>query len=218
MRRVGFIETTTIAAFVTDERSRIVAWNPAAGQLLGSRATEVLGSRCFETVAGRDPYGNIFCSPDCAVRRMARRREPVHPFEVLVQRPSGEPLRLRCSIIVAPGSHPRSCLFIHLLEGADARPKCDEHHPDDPVADHDEPPSVVPADPLAPARTRPVLLTARERTVLNLLATGCDTAQAARTMGISPITVRNHVQHVLQKLDVHTRLQAIVLARRDHLI
>jgi PAS domain S-box-containing protein len=217
MRRIGFVETTTIAAFVTDERGRMVAWNPAAEPLLGSRATEVLGSRCFELVAGRDPYGNIYCSPDCGVRRMARRREPVHPFEVLLLRRSGESLRLRCSIIVAPGPRARSRRFVHLLEGADARPQCDAHHPDDHVADNNESPSVE-ADPPPRVRTRPELLTTRERTVLNLPACGCDTVHAARTMGISLITVPNPVQHILQRLEVHNRLQAIVIARRDHLI
>jgi DNA-binding CsgD family transcriptional regulator len=40
----------------------------------------------------------------------------------------------------------------------------------------------------------------------------------ASHMGISPDTVRNHVRRLLHKLDVHSRLEAVALARRARLV
>jgi PAS domain S-box-containing protein len=61
-------------------------------------------------------------------------------------------------------------------------------------------------------------LTPREHEVLLHLAAGCSTAQMARLMGISPETVRNHVRRLLRALGVHSRLEAVALARRKGLI
>ena len=57
-------------------------------------------------------------------------------------------------------------------------------------------------------------LTAREREVLEHLAQGLDNAQIAAHLGLSEKTVRNHLTHIFDKIDVENRGQAIVLARR----
>lgn len=59
-------------------------------------------------------------------------------------------------------------------------------------------------------------LTPREREVLELLATGANNQGIARDLSISPETARTHVQNLLAKLGVHSRLEAaafIVQAR-----
>ena len=40
----------------------------------------------------------------------------------------------------------------------------------------------------------------------------------AEELHLSPETVRNHVRHVLQALGVHSRLEAVALARREHVV
>jgi DNA-binding NarL/FixJ family response regulator len=55
-------------------------------------------------------------------------------------------------------------------------------------------------------------LTPRERQLLPLLAEGLDDMAMAERLGISRKTVRNHMVNVLDKLEVHSRLQALVLA------
>jgi two-component system nitrate/nitrite response regulator NarL len=44
------------------------------------------------------------------------------------------------------------------------------------------------------------------------------TSAIARKLGIAPVTVRNHVQSILQRLDVHSKLAAVVYAYRHQLI
>ena len=61
-------------------------------------------------------------------------------------------------------------------------------------------------------------LTKRERAVLRLLAEGMRDEQAGRTLMISPLTVRTHVQHAMAKLRCETRTQAVAVALRESLI
>jgi DNA-binding NarL/FixJ family response regulator len=57
-------------------------------------------------------------------------------------------------------------------------------------------------------------LTTREREVLDLLARGMKTDHVAQQLGMSKSTVRTHIQHILRKLDVHSTLAAVAIARR----
>lgn len=55
-------------------------------------------------------------------------------------------------------------------------------------------------------------LTPRERDVLALLAAGCDSKTIATHLGLSVHTARDHVQSVLEKMDSHSRIEAVVKA------
>jgi DNA-binding NarL/FixJ family response regulator len=61
-------------------------------------------------------------------------------------------------------------------------------------------------------------LTRREREVLGLLASGSNSSEIARALLVSPNTVRTHVQSILAKLQVHSRLEAVAFATRHHLL
>ena len=61
-------------------------------------------------------------------------------------------------------------------------------------------------------------LTTRERECLRLLVDGLDTTRMATALGVSPATVRTHVQSLLVKLGVHSRLEAASLAVRYRLV
>jgi DNA-binding NarL/FixJ family response regulator len=65
-------------------------------------------------------------------------------------------------------------------------------------------------------RLRPAggALTGREWEVLDLLIDGAGTAEIAQRLGLALETVRSHVKHVLRKLGVGTRGEAIDIARR----
>jgi two-component system nitrate/nitrite response regulator NarL len=61
-------------------------------------------------------------------------------------------------------------------------------------------------------------LTARERECLLLLVEGLDTAGIATKLGVSAATVRTHVQSLMTKLGVHSRLEAASYAVRYRLL
>lgn len=60
-------------------------------------------------------------------------------------------------------------------------------------------------------------LTPRQAEVLRLLEHGRSTDQIAAELHLSRETVRNHIRHILQALGVHSRLEAVAVARQDHL-
>src|SRR5512132_1883062 len=60
-------------------------------------------------------------------------------------------------------------------------------------------------------------LNPRERKVLALLGRGWSNAQIGRELYISPHTVRTHVQNILQKLEMHSKLEAATFAMQHAL-
>jgi two-component system nitrate/nitrite response regulator NarL len=76
-------------------------------------------------------------------------------------------------------------------------------------------------DAAAPARNGPAPaepasrlahLSPREQEILRRIARGASNKEIGRELGIAETTVKIHVQHVLRKLDVSSRVQAAVIA------
>lgn len=68
------------------------------------------------------------------------------------------------------------------------------------------------------AHDRVSRLTHREREVLALLADGADNEGIARALVISPQTARTHIQNILGKLAVHSRLEAAAFVTRNGIL
>ncbi len=69
----------------------------------------------------------------------------------------------------------------------------------------------------APAKGTFTSLTPREREILCHLAAGQSNKVIARDLGISDGTVKLHVKSILRKLEVHSRVEAAVIAVEQHL-
>lgn len=61
-------------------------------------------------------------------------------------------------------------------------------------------------------------LTPRQGEVLRLLERGYSTEQISDELHLSIETVRNHIRAMLRALGVHSRLEAVAVAHRDHLV
>lgn len=81
--------------------------------------------------------------------------------------------------------------------------------------------SAGPSTSRRPSRTEPWRgsdLTGRELEVLSLLVEGCTGPTIATRLGISRNTVRTHIQSILTKVQVHSRLQAVAFAVEEGLV
>lgn len=78
------------------------------------------------------------------------------------------------------------------------------------------------AQTLVQATTQPPRLghdlTEREQTVLVWMVTGLNNSEIARKLGVSPSTIKSHVSHILSKLEVTSRTEAVALAVRHSLV
>jgi DNA-binding CsgD family transcriptional regulator len=214
---LDIIAGTADAAFATDEGCRITIWNRAAERLLGYEAAQILGQPCHEFLCGRDVFGNRFCDGSCPPSQMIRRREALHHFEMDVRKASGETIRAAFSLVVVPGPRRTQYTLIHLFQPVDRSRESDELIRR--ILATSPAPGLPPQLDAHPS-TAPIAtpLTAREIEVLRLMAEGISTSRMADSMFISVTTVRTHVQNILRKLEVHSKLEAVSLALRNHLI
>lgn len=182
--------------------------------MLGRPARAVLGKRCYDVIGGRDENGNVYCYRNCPVAHQARDmpKEPVHQFQLSMETGSGPRRTVEVSLFAIPSYHPALSTVVHVLRDGKRKLSALERE----LAEE-----ARIREPLWPMQTKagqPIDLTAREKEILRCLAEGLSTTAIGKRLFISPVTVRNHVQSVLHKLDVHTKLAAVVYAYQHSLI
>ena len=190
------------AAFAVNRNGVIVHWNAAAEKLFGYTGDAALGQRCWKLLSGQDIFGNRYCCANCPLLDMASHHESVHGFELLFMT-SSEGRREFSVSCLAIFDNPENGLLYHICREPEIGEQPTEHHHI--VNGHMR-------------RIHNGHLTERELEVLALMAEGKSTHEIASAMFISEATVRNHVQHVLHKLHVHNRLEAVVMGQRIDLI
>ena len=197
------------AAFATDAQDRIVFWNRGAEELFGHPAAKVLGKPCYAIVGGRDIFGNRFCYRDCAVKTATRDGEPVRGYEINVPDSTRETKSLGVTIVQIPGRRPETFTILQPVDHG-SRLASVIHHLEAPKAGE----ILSPLSVLPPEIPEDPPLTEREREILHWVAAGLQNKEIAHRLDISLATVRNHIHRILEKLEVHSKLEAISLAFR----
>ncbi len=203
-------ERTEDGVFAVDEGERIVFWNDAAVRILGFREDEVLGRKCYEVI-GQDDCEHSDCGPNCLVLQRARRGRTTESYDAMAKTASGSDRLLNVSIVILKGKSARSTLAVHLFRDV-SEARRSQLEVQRRLLEASQ--AAGRGDGEDPAGR----LTPRELEVLRLLATGLDNAKIADVMGISATTVRNHIDHVLTKLGVHSKLEAVVFAARHRIV
>ena len=203
------------AVFAMDVTDRIVLWNRGAERLLGRPAGSVLGRRCFEVMCGRDVHGNVYCIQNCPVALQAREMpdEPVNSFLLSVPTPDGASKWVRVGVFHIGAARAGLSTLVHVLNEREAPESPLERELAEAARRRAAEDVAHPAVEVGASA-----LTARERDILRCLAEAMPTAGIAERLDISPVTVRNHTQRILQKLGVHSKLHAVVHAYRNQLI
>ena len=195
-------------AFAVGDDGKIILWNRSAERILGYTARETLGRRCCDLFAGRDGDGNRLCYRGCHVSSLVKMGEPIQSFDMQTHSKSGQPLWLNISVLVTNGTAGDvSPISVHLFRDVTTSKELLRL-----VQEHLSPSKAIDESP------PPIDLTRRELEILRLLANGGDTKAVADRLHVSPATVRNHVQNILNKLGVHSRLQAVAYATTHRLL
>jgi PAS domain S-box-containing protein len=203
-------------AFATDNTGAVVAWNAAAQVLFGISARDAVGKTCAELVRGEDDCG-AYCALNCGIRERVRRRQPIASYDLEVETAHGKRW-CSCSVLVAQVDSSAAGHAVHLIRDIDVAKRL-ELTMKRLVAKE-----VAARRRGSNARSRSALparettLSARERQILQLIAKGTTAAEIAAQLTIARATLNNHVQHILQKLNAHTRLQAVRRAERAGII
>ncbi len=204
--------------YAVDADQRIVFWSESAAELLQRPAADVLGQRCYQVILGRDYDDHPFCRRNCPTICAVRRGSSVENFDITYPQRDVE-IWLNVSIVPVSGNSQTGPMAIHMVRDVSGRRRSerlaqamqgvfDQFNTDtNDVEDQSGP--YPPPDPS---------LTRRESEVLRLLAEGLNTEEMAKRLAVSRVTVRNHIQHLLGKLGVHSRLEAILSGTRFGLI
>ena len=203
LRRLG---TTAEGMVAVAPGGQIVSWNEGAARLLGYSAEEVVGKHCYDIFGWLDRCGNPVCGTSCPDCRIVGGDELVQTRDVIARSKSGKALWLSVSTLVPPPELRHESRLVHLFREVGLPPEL-ERLVAERLGSGDGAEIAADAEKAA-ALAR---LTRREREVLQLLAEGADTKEIADRLTLSSTTVRNHVQNVLEKLGVHSRLEAAVL-------
>jgi DNA-binding CsgD family transcriptional regulator len=188
-------------AFAVDRRGLIVLWNEAAEKTLGHPGSKALGQKCWKLLSGEDTYGNRYCCRHCPIRDMAFRNEPVNSFQSTYKTASNQSRQFNVSCVTVfdkPGNE----ILLHICRPEDASIERGKSN----------------GAARTPASNHPGTLSQREIEVLALLADKTSTQNIATTMSISIRTVRTHIQHLMYKLQVHKRREAVQVGKRLKLI
>jgi DNA-binding CsgD family transcriptional regulator len=188
----------------------IVLWNEAAQALLGFGADEVMGRPCFEVLACPGATRRLHCSG--SGRPGACAGPCVPPFETELCARSGARMPVSVTTLVA-ASGDGAPVRLHFLRETTRERQLEEllrHVVSTASKLSPAPPAAQDGSAARDASLRGV--TAREREVVKLLAQGSSTDDIAARLGVTPRTARNHIQNVLGKLRVHSRLEAVVYA------
>ena len=210
------IRDSADGAFVTNFAGTIVYWNGAARDLLGFSAPDAVGRPCYKMLCGEDDCGQPVCHAACGIVERASSGQRVPSFDLHARCKSGRRRWLNVSILAFPVSErDQRRVVVHLLRDITAR-KAAERIGVEVTRLVSSVGAGYSADLEIPETEAPTVdeLTNREREILALLAQGLGTDELSRTLHISRTTVRNHIANILAKLQVHSRLEAVALARR----
>ena len=194
------------AMIAIDGNLRVLAWNRAATELFGYTSDEVVGRPCWDVLEWSDRCGDAVCDECCMAAEPGPDDQVIATRDVIGHSKDGRTMWLSTTTVVPRPELRDRIRLVHLVREVPfplelerilsdrLRPTEDESSPEE--------------------KERLGRLTDREWEILCLLADGESGARIAERLFISPTTVRNHVQHILSKLEVHSRVEAVALLLR----
>ncbi len=207
------VENSPDAVFITDRTNHIIAFNEAAESLLGHSCLDAVGAPCAGLLGGSDGWGNRYCSDCCPLVEMAGRGEAIRRFDLRLNSKMGGPILTEVTVLQLVAPPPHYFYLLHIL-----KPSERVNLPHATRDEADAPPRSAMTSVRESLDARARKLTHREVEILGLIAAGRTTPEIATSLCISALTVRNHTQNILDKLELHSKAEAVAFAFQKRLI
>ena len=188
-----WIQSLGTAVWISSPEGTLTYLNEHAETLFGVDTGACVGLPCHQVIAGRDASGRPFCGPQCRYRSLANQSREVKPatfrrgdqwvqvMAITVQAPDGSNPWLVHCAMDSPRSHRLEAYMTKVAGRAHG------------------------------SKIEPTVLTLREHQILTQLSEDETLYSIAASLHLSYATVRNHVQHILAKLDVHSIEEAVAV-------
>ncbi len=191
-----------VPVWVTGPDGKVRFVNERAEILLGVSVSECLGKPCYTVVFGTDFTGEPFCKPDCPLMCLVRiGSRQIEPIKLGI---AGFTQNVRWVDVLAipvTGSYGTNTALVHCALDANKSRRIETYLSR--LISRRSRAGGVGQVPRGPQ------LTGREAEILGLLAANETPRSIAERLYLSHATVRNHIQHILSKLGVHSTRAAV---------
>ncbi len=204
------------AMFALDGNQKLVVWNQACEELTGVSSVQALGSACDEILHGQEPSGRPVCRKNCPLARLARGGPPQANFAMRIAAQGQGNIQLNVGTMLIPSPVDQEWMVVHVLRRGHCKASTQFPDRDDLGINGIDTAQRLASDDRSSHGL--CLMTEREREILRLLTHGMATDSISAHLHISTTTVRNHIQRLMAKLNVHSRIEAVNHAHRHHLV
>ena len=197
-----WIQRLGVATWVSGPDGRVLYANERTEQMLDISVPQVIGKFCHEVVAGKASDGRPWCSAHCPVDRTVEAGGEIEPYTMRVEGSDGEHW-VQMLVIPFQSDQVGGTCLAHCAFNVDRQHLIESYL--DRIAQR------TPINTDREFDLEKSRLSKREREVLELLVEDENLYSIAEKLSVSYYTVRNHVQHILGKLGVHSTLEAVAM-------
>jgi DNA-binding CsgD family transcriptional regulator len=193
-------EALDLPVWISGPNRSVRYLNAKATLFFGRPAARGIGEPCWRVIGGRRARAkglSPFCGPRCPLLASCMKRVPLEPIELSIDDSKGAGHWFRVLAFPLPSSLDEAPYLVHCGLPVDRTHRIEEYvrHIASRRREH-----------------RPISsLTRREREVVMTLARHEGLTEVADALHVSYVTVRNHVQHILAKLEVHSVQEAVAV-------
>lgn len=192
---------TADAVFAVNSSGRVIYGNEPLMQLCGCSRDELIGLPCYDALKAKALNGDKFCGPDCPVAQSLADNGSAKNVDVVLQRQDGLDEWVNIGALLAPPEwQPASIVFT--LRPFNIRRIIDRF-------------TVDKKENTLQKRNG---LTRRELQVVRKIAQGEKVPLISEDLNICITTVRNHINNIYHKLELHSRAEIVSYAYKNNLI
>ncbi len=203
---LDMISGSTDGVFAIGADNKIVFWNETAQEILGFKSKDVIGKSYNEIVPATDLNGNSVCLGKYAHKKEIDADTEVQNCEIITHSAKANRIWLNLTVFIVPSTQDEYGMSVFVFRDI-TRQKIYEKIISE----------VISKTELANQFSDAMPAT-REREILLLLADGHTTKSISSKLYIALSTLRKHIRNIYSKLQAHSMVEALAIARKSNLI